>query len=107
MDIAKMAENLGLDAEDFSEIIEIYIESTSSDMQELQQALDKGDAEGVHTKAHSIKGASGNLGFSEMFQLATKIDDRARRDSLQELEPLFLDFKNKYKNLVTELKKSG
>lgn len=39
MEIRKLAENLGLDVEDFSEILEIYMETTSSDLEELKEAL--------------------------------------------------------------------
>ena len=106
MDIKKLAENLELDLEEFSEIFEIYIETTSSDLQELKVALRDGDAKRAHEKTHSIKGSSGNLGIDELYELAKQIDDRARVNSLNGLEDLVRNFDEIYKRLVEEFEKS-
>lgn len=58
MQIQNLAENLGLDVEDFNELFELYVETTSSELKELKAAIDAGDAEKVHEKAHSLKGSS-------------------------------------------------
>ena len=67
MTINKLAQNIGLEIEDFIEIFEIYMDATTADMQELKAALKAGDPQGASLKAHSIKGASVNLvkGLSE------------------------------------------
>ncbi|HDH86975.1 MAG TPA: Hpt domain-containing protein [Desulfobacteraceae bacterium] len=107
MQIQNLADNLGLDVEDFNEVFEIYMETTSSDLEELKRALDQGDAEKVHQKAHSIKGASGNLGLNELFELAKEIDDSARVNSLNGLESLVQAFYEKYERLVEEFGKGS
>ncbi|RLB14131.1 MAG: hypothetical protein DRG35_05855 [Deltaproteobacteria bacterium] len=107
MQIQNLADNLGLDVEDFNEVFEIYRETTSSDLEELKRALDQGDAEKVHQKAHSIKGASGNLGLNELFELAKEIDDSARVNSLNGLESLVQAFYEKYERLVEEFGKGS
>jgi len=107
MEVKNLAENLGLDTEEFNEIFEIYMESTASDLEELKDALQAGDAEKAHQKAHSIKGASGNLGLNELFELAKEIDDSARANSLDGLETLVQVFCEKYEGLVEELGKAG
>ncbi|MBW1614872.1 MAG: Hpt domain-containing protein [Deltaproteobacteria bacterium] len=83
------------------------METTSSDLEELKRALDQGDAEKVHQKAHSIKGASGNLGLNELFELAKEIDDSARVNSLNGLESLVQAFYEKYERLVEEFGKGS
>jgi HPt (histidine-containing phosphotransfer) domain-containing protein len=102
MEINKLAENIGLDVEEFNEIFEIYIESTNNDLEELIAAINSSDSEKAHEKSHSIKGASGNLGLDELFELAKEIDDQARNDSLNGLDKLVQDFKKKYKDLIEE-----
>ena len=106
MDIKELAENLELDLEDFNEIFEIYMETTSSDLQELKVALRDGDAQKAHEKSHSIKGSSGNLGLNELYELAKQIDDRARVNSLNGLEDLVSDFYERYEKLVEDFEKS-
>ena len=103
MEIQELADNLGLDLEEYIEILELYVESTSSDLNELKTALAAGDAEKVHSRSHSIKGASGNLGLQELYEQAKKIDDRARENLMEELEPMVRDFTKKYDKLVEKL----
>ena len=107
MEIQSLAKNLGLDLEDFNEIFEIYAETTSSDLEELKQALRYGDAQRAHEKAHSIKGASGNLGLDEVYELAKEIDDRARANSLDGLGDAVHELREKHENLVEDFKKGG
>ena len=73
MEINKLAENIGLEVEEFNEIFEVYMESTTDDFEELIAAINSGDAEKAHEKTHSIKGASGNLGLDELFEMSKEI----------------------------------
>ena len=106
MEINKLAENLGLEQDEFNEIFEIYIESTNNDLEELIAAINSGDAEKAHEKTHSIKGASGNLGMDELFELAKEIDDQDRNNSLSRLDNLVKNFKIKFENLIEEFNAS-
>ena len=107
MEAKKLAENLGLEEEKFAELFGLYKETTSSDLKELKHAISSGDAEKAHEKAHSIKGASGNLGLDELYETAKAIHDRARVNSLGELESMFQEFWESYEKLVKELGKSS
>ena len=102
MEISELAENIGLDVEDFSEIFEIYVETTSSYLEELKIALQERDMQAVHEKAHSIKGASGNLGLNELYELARDIDERVSEDSLNGVESIVQTLSEKYEDLVEE-----
>ncbi|MCG2777152.1 MAG: Hpt domain-containing protein [Desulfobacterales bacterium] len=107
MKAKKLAENLGLEEEKFAELFGLYKETASSDLKELKFAISAGDAEKAHEKAHSIKGASGNLGLDELYETAKAIDDRARVNSLDGLEKMFQEFWESYDKLVKELEKSS
>ncbi len=106
MDIKELAENLELDLEEFNEIFEIYMETTSSDLQELKAALRDGDAERAHEKSHSIKGSSGNMGLDELYEIAKQIDDCARVNSLNGLEDLVKNFDERYERLVEDFERN-
>lgn len=107
MEAKKLAENLGLEEEEFNELLGLYKETTSSDLKELKFAISAGDAEKAHQKAHSIKGASGNLGLDKLYETAKAIDDRARVNSFDGLENMFQEFWESYEKLVKELEKSS
>lgn len=107
MGMIGLAENLGLTVEEFSELLEIYRQTTNSDLDELRAAFKAGDAGKIHEKAHSIKGSSGNLGFKELYELAREIDDNARTNSLDGLEDIIRNFSKKYKEVVEDLTQDG
>jgi HPt (histidine-containing phosphotransfer) domain-containing protein len=75
MESKKLAENLGLEEDEFTELFGLYKETTASDLKELKSAISVGDAKKAHEKAHSIKGASDSLGFDELYETAKAIDD--------------------------------
>jgi len=106
MDLKKIAERLGLDVEDIRELLELYVETTTSDLAQLKRAIETKNAELAHAKAHSIKGASGNLGLDEMYELAKEIDDRARVNSLDGLEDMVQVLQEKFNGLVKNFEKS-
>jgi histidine phosphotransfer protein HptB len=82
MNIKNMATNLGLDFGEFYEILEIFVEATSSDLAKMESALCSRKAREVVEAAHSIKGAAGSLGFEDTQMLAKKIEMNARENIL-------------------------
>ncbi len=107
MDLNELTERLGLDVEDIRELLELYVETTTSDLAQLKGAIETKDAELAHAKAHSIKGASGNLGLDEMYELAKEIDDRARVNSLDGLEEMVQVFQKKFNSFVKDFEKGS
>ena len=83
MNFRQLAERFELEEEEFLELVELLIETSTSDLGRLQSALDGGDVSGVLEAAHSIKGASGNLGFSDISGVAGEVEQKARENSLE------------------------
>jgi HPt (histidine-containing phosphotransfer) domain-containing protein len=63
MNYKELVENLGLDKNEFMELVEIFIEAGLSDLSKLKDAIDKKNVLQVIETAHSIKGAEDDLGF--------------------------------------------
>jgi len=84
MNMEKMAINLGLDSGEFYELLEIFVEATTSDLAKLESALSARKAEQIVEAAHSIKGAAGSLGFDDAQMVAKKIEMNARENILDE-----------------------
>lgn len=48
----------------------------------LEAAMAEGDAAAGEREAHSLKGVAGNLSFTQLYDLATRITDALRSDDL-------------------------
>ena len=83
MDFRELAENLGLEEEEYLELIGLFIETGISDLDKLQSATEEGDAEKTANAAHSLKGAAGSLGLMDLYEVAKKIEKEARNDRLE------------------------
>ena len=86
MDLAALADNLGLEEDEFLQIVALFIEKSSADLLELEVAIDKGDFQQVVEVSHSIKGASVNLGFTEIYEVAEGVEMNAKEQSLKGAE---------------------
>ena len=74
MDFKAMASNLGIDEADFLELTELLVITTLSDLAALEQGLAQGSKEPIAHAAHSIKGAAGNLGFTDIAAIAAEME---------------------------------
>lgn len=83
VDFKDMAANLGLQENEFLEFVDLFLETTYSDLKALHSAFLKGDLEGVLETAHSIKGAAVNLGFHKIYEVARDVEMRARNSCLE------------------------
>ena len=82
MNVDTLAEELGLENDELLEIAELYVESCASDFHKIQSAINENNPALIAEAAHSIKGASGNLGFTKAHQAAAQMENQARRGSL-------------------------
>ncbi len=83
MNAEEQAKLLGLDEDEFFELVELFVETTASDLAKLESAISNGTAGPVVEAAHSIKGAAANLGFPDIHELAKNIEMSARQDALE------------------------
>jgi HPt (histidine-containing phosphotransfer) domain-containing protein len=78
----ELKEKLGLNAEEMTELVSLFVETCRQDLQRMGMALDSQDARGVSEAAHSIKGAAGNMRFESVYELARSIEEGARQRNL-------------------------
>jgi len=82
MNIKESAEKLGLEEDEYLELIELFMDTGRVDIEKLSSAIEKGNTEEATQAAHSLKGASGSLGLMEIHNLALKSEEEARNNSL-------------------------
>ncbi len=86
MNFKDMASDLGFDEDDFTELAQLLVTTSLSDLKKLENGVDLKNTDKVAKAAHSIKGAAGNLGFIKISGVAAEIESDARRGSLTGIE---------------------
>lgn len=86
MNFKELAENLGLEEDEYLELVELFLDTGKADFQKIESSLANSDADQVMRSAHTIKGAAGNLGFTEISDLAKLIEENAGNDTLEGLD---------------------
>ncbi len=77
----------GIDVADVIEFINDFIDySEQEDLKGLQEAVNGGDALGVRSRAHSVKGAALNLGLTAIAKLAETIEKKGAEGSLDGIQ---------------------
>ena len=84
-----------------TEVIDIFLDSTPTIIEDLREASFRGDADAVQRLAHKLKGSSSNLGARSMAELCAALEDFANRgkpgdskELLGQLEKEFTVVKN-------------
>ena len=70
------------------ELLQIFVEDTEAYLEELKQGLSVNDVVKVSRQAHTIKGASGNVGVTSMQEVAAELERQARMESLEDAPEL-------------------
>ena len=100
MNFGVLAENLGLEEEEFQELIRLFVETSMSDLEALHSALEENNATKVRMAAHSIKGAANNLGLVELYESAKEIEEKAKDDQLEGLTEMMSSLRTMLDELV-------
>ncbi len=82
MDFRAMAEDLGLGHDEFLDMLGLFVSTGRQDLDRLREALEAEHFRGVAEAAHSLTGASGNLGFREIAEVAKGVELKAREEML-------------------------
>ena len=82
MDFRTMAEELGLEFDEFLDMLGLFVRTGRHDLAKLREAFETEHFVGVAEAAHSITGASSNLGFEELAEIAKGVELKARAEML-------------------------
>lgn len=96
MNFKELGANLGLEEDEYRELIELFVRSGGADFENLLAGLAAGDADKVMRSAHTIKGASGNLGLADVSAVAKTIEESAMDNRLDHLESSVQTLKSQF-----------
>jgi HPt (histidine-containing phosphotransfer) domain-containing protein len=105
MNFKELAKNLEMEEEEFLEMVNLFLETTTSDLGKLQSSIEEKDTQKVAETAHSIKGAAANLGFEEMYEVAKRIEKKARENDLNEVVEAIATIREKLDRIAQNLPK--
>ncbi len=89
MNIDELAESIGIDNELYLELVGDFLERGMVDLEEIDAAIEAGNADDAATAAHSVKGAAGSLNIMECVEIARKVENLALEGRMNELgEPV-------------------
>ena len=83
MNSKAIAQSMGLEEDEFLEVLAIFVEVSASDLLNIEAGIKDDDAKSVSDGAHSIKGAALNLGLTDISEIARGVEMRAREENLQ------------------------
>ncbi len=87
LDKAETLERLAGDRDLLRSLVNIYIETTPVQLEELRQAILRRDAPTIRRLAHTLKGAVGNFGQGTAWQAASRLESIGRDGNLADAEP--------------------
>ncbi len=105
MNFKDMASSLGFDENDFTELAQLLVTTSLSDLKKIENGVDLKHTDEVAGAAHSIKGAAGNLGFIKISEVAAEIESDARRGSLTGIEKKIKTIKAGLDVIITAIDK--
>ena len=82
MDFNTLAQQLGLESDEFYMLVELFVEVSNADLDNLESGIKKEDTKQIVEAAHSIKGAAINLGIEEITDIAKDVEEKAREKNL-------------------------
>nr|WP_320189757.1 Hpt domain-containing protein [uncultured Desulfobacter sp.] len=103
MDFRNIESFLDVDTNEAQALGRLLAKTLASDLEKIRRGLGDSDAEAISFAAHSIKGASGNLGFERLSQVAANLENRARGGRLDGLEELLLNMQGFLEKLESSL----
>jgi histidine phosphotransfer protein HptB len=82
------------DEELLQELIEIFKESSLSDLANIKQSIEQGDAAMGRASSHSIKGAAASLGFQGIREITEAMEFDCRNGSMTVISEQFQELEN-------------
>jgi HPt (histidine-containing phosphotransfer) domain-containing protein len=104
MNFSELAENISLEEDEFLELVELFVETSASDLERLQSAIDDRHTQEAVEAAHSLKGAAGNLGFTEIYDLSRTMEEKARQSSLEGASEALKAIRDRYDQIAEALR---
>ena len=103
MDIAELAEELGIDESAARRLLETFVTATDSDLGELRNAVQAGHVTRCAGLAHHIKGAAANLDLETIREAAYRLEMTTKSGVLDGADAVVTTIETELSQLRAEL----
>ena len=94
------------DMEFLRKMLQEFLDSASKQLETLEEAAKRGDAELIEREAHSIKGAAGNLGATGIADVSLRLELLGRKTDLSGAHEVIARLKTEFKRLEKHVHQS-
>jgi HPt (histidine-containing phosphotransfer) domain-containing protein len=99
--VSELREIMG---DDFSLLIETFVNDSCVRFADLDKALSNGDGEAFRRAAHSFKGSAGNLGAKQLTELCRQLEQMGLENRLDDASPLLRELHLHYQKAELALR---
>ena len=103
VDVERMREAMGDEPEEFTEILDLYLECMTSNLQQLETAVASGDRVEIQTLAHTCAGTSANCGMNAVLEPLRDLEKTARENHQAHAPVAFARVKLEFARIETFL----
>jgi HPt (histidine-containing phosphotransfer) domain-containing protein len=107
MDLEELATILGVEIEDYLELLVFFHESSFVELAKMEKAFSKGSAGDVLKVAHSIKASALNLEMKRISDICEEIEMQVRDSDMEGLGPFILTLREELENLADMMKRTA
>lgn len=86
MDLRSLAEKVDLEEAEYQEMLDLFLQTASHHLIQLETAIEAEDTRKIIESAHSIKGSAAALGLTAISGIAGGIEANARADRIRGAE---------------------
>jgi HPt (histidine-containing phosphotransfer) domain-containing protein len=93
------------DMEFLKELIEIFKADFSEKLAEISRAIKEKDFNALDEAAHSLKGSSGNLGLTRVYEFSYKLEKMGKEENIEGANKTFKQLEEeleRFKNFVSK-----
>jgi HPt (histidine-containing phosphotransfer) domain-containing protein len=104
IDWERLLQTLGGDETFARELVTLFVESGTNSIEEIANALERGDYEQLGAKAHELKGASSNLQAIAASTAASRLEVAARNGDVDQVAGLANELKTEVTRAIEFLR---
>jgi HPt (histidine-containing phosphotransfer) domain-containing protein len=101
MNFSELADQIGLEEEEYRELVELFIDTGGPDVDSIESDVAAGNAEQVARSAHTLCGAAGNLRIMTVHEVAKRIELAANQNRLDTVTDDVVTLKALFAELVS------
>ena len=99
----KSQETTGGDEEFTRDLVELFLEDASTQLEEIRDALGQSDALALARQAHELKGSCANVGAAKLSEIALSLETAAEKQVLDQAEDILTELEEEFERVKAHL----